>query len=47
MQNLVESNQSSGSHFVNFDAMNVASGLYLVRVQFNNEVKTGKIVLMK
>jgi len=47
VQNLEESYQSSGSHTVNFDATNLASGLYLVRVQFNNEVKTGKIVLMK
>jgi hypothetical protein len=47
VQNLVESYQSSGSHSVNFDATNLVSGLYLVRVQFNNEVKTGKIVLMK
>jgi len=45
VQNLVESYQSSGSHSVNFDATNLASGLYLVRIQFNDEVKTGKIVL--
>jgi len=46
-QNLEKAYKTSGSHTVQFDAKNLSSGLYLVRVQFNDEVKTGKIVLLK
>ena len=39
--------QSAGTHEINYDATNLSSGIYMVRMQVGNEVQTAKITLVK
>ena len=52
VEELVNSKQTAGSHSVNWNGRNshgvqTASGIYLYRVQFNDQIKTAKMILMK
>lgn len=40
-------NMSAGKHEVSFDASNLTSGLYIVRLQMGTQVRTHKITLLK
>lgn len=44
---LVEGNQSAGQHVVEFDARDVASGVYLYRLQLGGFAQTRKLVIVK
>ncbi|MFQ6610800.1 MAG: T9SS type A sorting domain-containing protein, partial [Fidelibacterota bacterium] len=44
---LVNGNQTEGTHFVTFDASGYSSGLYFVKLISNGEIITQKIMLMK
>jgi hypothetical protein len=44
---LVESRQTPGSYTINFDGTDLASGLYLYRLQTNQEVYTKRMMLVK
>ncbi len=44
---LVSSRQSAGNHEVRFNATQMASGLYFYRLQVNNVVRIGKMMLIK
>ena len=44
---LVEQKQNSGMHVVNWDASNFASGIYFYRLNANNHLVTGKMVLLR
>jgi len=45
--NLVNSSQDAGSHSVNFDASNLASGLYIYTLQAGNFISSKKMMLLK
>ena len=52
VEELVNSKQSAGSHSVVWNGRNshgvqTASGIYMYRVQFNEQIKTSKMILMK
>jgi len=44
---LVKENQDAGNYKVNFDANNLASGLYLYRIQAGSFIDTKKMILLK
>ncbi len=44
---LVRENQSVGAHSVQFDASNLASGVYLYRLQLGSFTQTRKLILLK
>lgn len=44
---LIESHQAPGSYTIHFDATDLASGLYLYRLQTNDEVFTKRMMLVK
>ncbi len=44
---LVNTRQIAGAYTVNFDASNLASGVYIYRLQAGNQVKTNKMLLIK
>ena len=44
---LVNGNQTEGTHFVTFDASGYSSGMYFVKLISNGEIITQKIMLMK
>ncbi|HCT51214.1 MAG TPA: hypothetical protein DF712_02025 [Balneola sp.] len=44
---MVNSTQSEGSYTVTWDASNVASGIYIYRLQAGNKVFTRKMNLIK
>ncbi|HKI44708.1 MAG TPA: T9SS type A sorting domain-containing protein, partial [Balneolales bacterium] len=44
---LVNSRQAAGNHEVRFNATQMASGLYFYRLQVNNMVRIGKMMLIK
>ncbi len=44
---LVNEDKTAGNYKVNFNASNLASGVYFYRIQSGNYVKTNKMILMK
>lgn len=44
---LINKQMTAGYHSVDFNASNLASGLYIYRLESNNNVKTNKMLLMK
>ncbi len=44
---LVDREMASGSHSVNFNAANLASGTYVYQLTSNGNVLTNKMVLLK
>jgi len=44
---LVKDNQQQGNHQVKWDASNVASGIYIYRLQAGDFIQTRKMVLLK
>jgi hypothetical protein len=44
---LVDENQAAGSHSIHWNASNLASGVYLYRLQAGNYIETKKMILMK
>ena len=44
---LVDGNMDAGYHTLTWDADNMPSGMYLVRVQAGNNVETQKLMLLK
>ena len=44
---LVSQYENSGSYNVNFNAINLASGVYFYRLQAGNFIQTKKMVLLK
>jgi len=44
---LVDSHQSAGIHKAEFDASNLASGVYIYRIQAENYVETRQMTLIK
>jgi hypothetical protein len=44
---LVNTQVPAGTHMVSFDGSGLSSGIYLYRLQANNQVLTGKMMLMK
>ena len=44
---LIDENRSAGSYEVEFNASNLASGIYLYRIQVGSFVQTKKMILMK
>lgn len=47
MVNLVDELQNAGSHSVKFDTRNLASGIYLYRLQAGNQSQSRKMMLIK
>lgn len=47
IESLVSSNQSAGNHQVNFNASNLASGIYIYQLRANGLVVTNKMTLIK
>ena len=47
VQTLVDEEMSAGTHFVNWDASHLASGIYFYRVEANEQVLTRKMMLIK
>lgn len=47
MASLVNSKQTKGSHTVNFNANNLAGGVYSYRLSFNDQVISNKMVVVK
>lgn len=45
--NLVNGNQSAGSHQVEFDASNLPSGVYIYQLRFGNRLESRKMMLIK
>lgn len=45
--NLVDENLNAGSYKVNFDAKNLASGVYVYQIRTNNIISSKKMVLVK
>ena len=44
---LYDANQTAGEHFLNWDASKQSSGIYLVKVSYDNQTKTIKTMLLK
>jgi hypothetical protein len=44
---LVSSNQESGSHLINYNAANLASGMYYYTLKFNDQVQTSKKFMVR
>ena len=44
---LVNERQSAGNYEVNFDASNLASGIYFYRLQSGSFIQTKKLMLLK
>ncbi len=44
---LVDSRQTAGNHEIRFNASQLSSGVYFYRLQANNVVRTGKMMLIK
>lgn len=44
---LVSTSQQAGDYSVRFDASSLASGMYIYRLGFNNQVQIKKMVLLK
>jgi len=44
---LVDTRQSAGNHEIRFNASQLSSGVYFYRLQANNVVRTGKMMLIK
>jgi hypothetical protein len=44
---LVNENKGAGEHQVNFDASNLASGIYVYRLQAGTKMLTRKMALIK
>lgn len=44
---LVNSRKTAGWHTINFDASQLASGIYIYRIKSGNFVKTNKMLLIK
>jgi len=47
ISSLVDDNIEAGHHFVNWDASNVSSGVYFVKMISANFVDTQKLMLIK
>ena len=47
VSNLVSTNMNAGYHTVSWDAGNVASGLYIVRVVTDSNIASQKVMLLK
>ena len=47
VKTLIENKQKAGSYEVNFNASNLATGIYIYRIQAGDFVETKKMVLMK
>ena len=47
VKTLVENKQKAGSYEVNFNASNLATGIYIYRIQAGDFVDTKKMILMK
>ena len=47
IKTLVENKQKAGSYEVNFNASNLATGIYIYRIQAGDFVDTKKMILMK
>ena len=47
MASLVNGEQSEGPHLVQWNAGNLPSGIYLVRLQAGNEMATKKMALIR
>ena len=45
--NLISNDMSAGYHAVNWDASNVASGVYIVKVIAGSNVASQKVMLLK
>lgn len=44
---LVDEDQEKGPHWVDFNAENLSSGIYLYKLKVNSYVETGKLTLIK
>jgi hypothetical protein len=42
---LVKANMKAGTHSINFDALNLSSGMYIYKLQNSNFVETKKMIL--
>jgi len=47
VSSLVNSDQPAGDHIVEFSGIGLPSGLYYVRLQVANKIKTGKMMIAK
>lgn len=47
VSSLFNKNQTAGEHFLNWDASNQSSGIYLVKVSYDDQTKTIKTMLLK
>ena len=47
ISNLVNNYMNAGSYEVEWNGLNQPSGMYLIKVQYNNEIRTEKIMLVK
>ena len=47
VKTLVNSNQDAGRYEVNFNALSLASGVYLYRLSVNDYVNLKKMILLK
>ncbi len=47
VKRLVNEKQEAGTHSVNFNAINLATGVYVYRLQTNNLIATKKMILLK
>ncbi|MEX0685111.1 MAG: T9SS type A sorting domain-containing protein [Balneolales bacterium] len=44
---LVDGNKSAGSHHITFDGSDLASGMYIYRIQANEFIQSKKFTLIK
>jgi len=47
METLMERRASAGKHIINWNAKNIAAGIYFIRMRVADRVKTQKVILLK